>query len=334
MLDFDNTVLKEFQTEKKDRLENTISYSFGIKFLDDAVDGFYNNDVIIIGSKTGEGKTAICNMIAEHNARNGRKVLYLALEAEEKEVGRRMKFRNLCRRFFSENPEHYPLSYNKWRKGKIEDKMDYFEPDVINDVSAWGDNLIVRYREGDFTREDIRTNFISYAKDVDLIILDHLHYVDFEEENENKALKTTLKTIRDLNLQYKKPIIVVTHLRKTDKKFEGLVPEKEDVHGSSDIVKISTVIVLLAPSYEQVEGKEHLFKTYFSIPKSRGQSNAMPYVAELYFNIKTGEYDEKYSLGKRGTKVFTTPSYYPDWYSYRDKFKEEQNARPQKMFAR
>ncbi len=46
----------------------------------------------MLGAKTGIGKTALATITALHNCQQGKRVHYFALEAEEREIERRMKF--------------------------------------------------------------------------------------------------------------------------------------------------------------------------------------------------------------------------------------------------
>lgn len=321
---YDRNLNQEIENEALERLKLTKTYSYGIKFLDDALEGFSNSEVIIIASKTGRGKSQLCNIIAEHNARADRKVLYLALEAEDKEIGRRIKFRNLCKRYFLENNDRYPISYNKWRLGRAEEYFRNYNQQVEDDFKDWGDNLFIKYKNSTFTKNDIETIFMSYG-DFDLIILDHIHYVDITEDNENRGLKAIITVTRDMNLQYKVPIILVSHLRKSDRKNSGLIPDEEDIMGSSDIAKIATTIIMMNPSYECVDGQEHLLNTYFRVAKARTGSQALPYIAQLVFNSKFQEYNDKYQLGayEYFNKKFEIAKVLPNWYSYKNEFRGE-----------
>ncbi len=287
------TALDDIQEIKNSPSEE--KYSFGVTFLDDALNGINNKDTIIGGSKTGHGKTQLACMIAETNARNGKKVLFLALEAEQAEIGSRIKFRNLCTRYFTDNPKLiYPVSFDKWLSGQAS-QLNKYNSIVEAEMAKWASNILVQYRANEFTIDDLNQQF-NRCKDVDLIILDHIHYIDILDNNENKGLKNIIKCIRANNLFYKKPIIVIAHLRKTNKKDDGLVPDTEDLHGSSDLAKIATKIVLFAPSYSLVH--DYLYPTYFRVCKCRRNSSPLKYVANLKFDPRLNSYQEKYKLGE------------------------------------
>src|SRR3954469_17207692 len=66
---------------------------FHVSFLDDCIRGILPNDLVLLGAPSGVGKTDLALHIATSNAREGKRVTYLALEAEPRELERRTKFR-------------------------------------------------------------------------------------------------------------------------------------------------------------------------------------------------------------------------------------------------
>src|SRR5690348_4241502 len=99
--------------ERVERLEMAKRrLSFGVKFLDDALGGIAQKDIVLLGAKTGIGKTTMASIIAESNAEKGRHVHYFALEAEDREIERRIKFRILSRLA-------YQRSVSKFKQGRI-----------------------------------------------------------------------------------------------------------------------------------------------------------------------------------------------------------------------
>jgi replicative DNA helicase len=299
--------ITEFENQEPEK-----RYSFGIKFLDDALGGYHDKDVIGVASRSGRGKTELANIITEEAARDNNKVLYLALEAEKGEVGSRLKFRNLCKRYFADNPQLiHPLSFDKWMSKKLT-VLDKYNYDVNTELSSFGNNIFVQYRNTEFTVEDLNIQ-LNKCNDIDVVILDHIHYVDIHETNENKGLKKIIKCIRANNLLYEKPIIVVAHLRKTNKHIDGLVPDEDDIFGSSDLNKIITKSILFAPDYTEIH--DYLFRTFFHISKCRRNQSAIRYIANLKFDSRVNLYQDRYKLGKYKpfVKEFIEIEKYPSW---------------------
>jgi replicative DNA helicase len=92
--------LKRFRDRvTEERLQRTQQgascLTFGVQFLDEAVGGIYSNDLVLYGAKTGIGKTQLATITAMANAANGKRVHFFALEAEQHEIERRIKYQIL-----------------------------------------------------------------------------------------------------------------------------------------------------------------------------------------------------------------------------------------------
>src|SRR5690606_17377988 len=101
-------------------------------------------------------------------------------------------------------------------------------------------DLFLFYKTKTFGTNELLLAVAECSKDTDLIIVDHVHYFDFDDDNENRAIKDLAKIVRQLSIEEQKPIILIAHLRKRDKKNPDLVADLEEFHGSSDLYKIAT----------------------------------------------------------------------------------------------
>ena len=142
-----------------------------------------------------------------------------------------------------------------------------------------------------------------------------MHYVDTGDD-ENSEYKKVIKTVRDVALKYKVPIIVIAHLRKNQVfKNPPIMSSLEDFHGTSNVPKIATCCIMLGPkpyqrpkdTDEAVEGMgtatvdktpRHLSPTFVSVRKYRLDGEAIRYTALLDYNKRTGTYDKSYALGR------------------------------------
>lgn len=269
--------------------------SFGVSFLDDALGGIYPNDLIVLGAKTGLGKSQLAMLIAQHNARQGRHVHFFALEAEEFEIERRVKYQRIADKFFSRSPRPaVNLNYMDWYYGHLDAALEPIEAELAEEDDGLS-TLNVYYRTGDFTVQEFERRFFAIKDATDLVIVDHLHYFDIEEENENRAMKDIVKKIRDCALISGKPIILISHVRKSDKRLKQLIPDIEDFHGSSDIGKIATKAITIAPSMDQQKG--NLRQTYMHILKCRADGARTRAVAAIAFNLSRQRYEDEYYIG-------------------------------------
>jgi archaellum biogenesis ATPase FlaH len=294
---------------------------FGIKFLDQALDGIFPNDLVLISSATGVGKTELATSIALHNCKKGKNVHYFALEAEGGEIIRRVKFKKLSEAFYMQrewSKEPQRPNFGKWLRGKQKNILEKFEPEVEEIIIRDTETLHVRYRKQDFTVKDFQIEAQMIQDKTDLIIVDHFHYLDPQTESEKDHFEKAMKFIRDTCLLTGKPIILLAHIRKQDRRFKSLVPSIEDIHGTSNISKICTKAFTFSPAFEDGPPINNgLYPTYFKIQKSRTGGDRNRLIAKLTFNSNQNKYLESYQLGYSNFEgdTFTElePLKYPDW---------------------
>lgn len=282
--------------ERIERGRNELSYYNG--FLDDLLRGISTNDLIVLGAETGAGKTEFARHVGATNAKAGRRVYYFALEAEEREIERRTKYQILCRLLKDDNFTDWDqINYPDWYRGKLEGVLGAHNAAADQLFAAEYANLFTYYRGAKFDHDDIKRLFLAIQSDAELIILDHLHYVDIEDENENRGFKKTVKMIRDVALGIGRPVILIVHLRKRDLRAKSIVPDIEMVHGSSDIAKICTRAIMLAPARSRQNPNPRYSNTFFSVPKDRvGGSTGL--VALCVFDRGLRKYADQYQLGR------------------------------------
>lgn len=283
--------------EREERLENVSGViPFGISFLDDALSGIFRNDLILIGSKTGAGKTQLASIIAMNAARMGKRVHFMALEAESREIERRMYYQNIVSQYYALKARPpIKFSYIDWYMGKLDDEIERLKNEWgLPDVTL--PTLNTFYRTQDFTAQDFQRIFFAIKDETDLVIVDHLHYFDMETENENRELKQIVKAIRDCALISNKPIVLIAHVRKTDRGSKSICPTIEDFHGSSDVGKIATKAIMIAPDYSAPATER--FPTFFRILKCRLDGSRSRYAAASGFSVTKQSYEKDYLLGR------------------------------------
>ncbi len=292
--------------ERAARLENAKDIlTFGVPFLDDCFGGIMKNDLIVYGARTGAGKTELAAMIGGANARKGKRVHMFALEAERYEVERRLKYQILAELFYKElrvsrsELRSVHLNYQDWYQGKLDHLIGMYEPEIEDIIADKYSNLNVLYPDRNYFIENFEREVLAIENEVDLIIIDHLHYFDLDEnQNENAQITRITKRIRELSLQTGKPVVLVVHLRKTDKRSKELVPDETEFHGSSNIPKIATKIFTMAKSRTERDEKSFLMPTYIRPVKCRTDGSRTMYVADCMFNRNVNQYEPAYRLGQ------------------------------------
>lgn len=267
-------------------------------FLDDVLRGILAHDLVLIGAPTGIGKTDLALSIATSNASSGVPVHYFALEAEPNELERRTKFAMLSRRaYVNGHPNAGDMNYSDWLLGRCEHVCGDSNAMVDREIAAKFRTLHTYYRGAHFGAEDLARAVLEVADETRLIIVDHLHYIDSDEDSEHRALGDTVKAIRDVSLLVGKPIILIAHLRKRDPRAKQLLATIDDFHGSSNVTKICTQAIALEHAYDVKPAKWYLAPTIVSVLKDR-RAGAPRLAAVMDFDRRTKTYSEQYELGR------------------------------------
>lgn len=304
-------------TEIEDRRERSKNLlRFGIDYLDDALIGITQNELILIGAPSGLGKTQLCCNIALANLEIGKRVHYIALEAEPLEIERRMKFPLVAERFYADRDRpRVRLSFDTWMNGDHVEQLATYELSAAKYFAEGYRNLHVYYKQREFSAADLIEQVCMHSDKTDLIIVDHVHYFDFDDDNENRAMKHLAKVARQLSIDEGKPIILVAHLRKRDRRNEDLVAGLDEFHGSSDLTKIATKVITLSPGGPTDKGN---YETFFRIPKNRVNGGVTRYCGRCIFSPAKGGYEPGYKIGwadQSREKGFTELDHgiWPDW---------------------
>lgn len=289
--------------------------SFGISVLDDAMYKIFPDDLIILGADSGIGKSSLVLNIALHNARQGKIVALFFLEGGHNEAIRRIKWRMICNEYYSKpRAEQIEMDYMLWRANDlrvrdlasieaiVDEKLKFLlkENFFIYDISpTFGiDENQVNYKkiyDGllDFF-DGMEWGKIKYK--LDLLIIDHLHYFDMDDGSrltEAEKLTKAVRMCKEISDIHKIPIILVSHLRKKGRD-RGL-PDQEDFHGSSNIPKIATDAIVIAPAYDLQDNANLIYPTLFRFTKSR-RGLKPNYAALVNYDLNKNAYEETYKI--------------------------------------
>lgn len=288
---------------------------YGVPYLDMATGGIRRSELCVIGGRTGAGKTELGTLIAQYNAARMKNVYLFALEANKNEIETRIGFRLFSKLYYQKYKE--PIYYRPFIDGEYNFKYMDLLREVETKLALNYEWLKRLYRDKEFGVMEFVAELYAIKDDADLVILDHLGHLDFDDDNEVHNVKMAIKRIRDMALLYQVPIVVIAHFRKGDRNSAQLVPDLEEFHGTSEISKVATQVITMA-RHEEIKSQQHINPTIFKVCKLRIDGSATRYVGIQQYNTKTNRYDNDCSIGKltNGGKEIEllSPDKYPYWF--------------------
>lgn len=274
--------------------------TFGNKFLDAAMKGIAPHDLVLLGAYSGAGKTQFCVNLALQNIKRGKRVHFIALEAEPGEIEDRLRFSDVLGRYYADRfrPQRKAgeigINYHDYICGEFEEFLEAYE---YENPPEYYLNLKTFYKEKVFDIESLTNLMYGIHAETDLIIVDHIHYFDYDDAHENQSLKLIAKRARQICLEIGKPMILISHMRKKDRKSLEAAPGLDEFHGSSDLTKIATKVLTLARG-EFLGGGQ--YETLCRIPKCRIDGSVTNFVGKLIFDAKQNIYLNPYTVGRIG----------------------------------
>lgn len=302
-----------YRKEESERLDvNRDSLcTYGISVLDDPLLAIAKNELVVIGADTGMGKSELVLHIARHNAKNGKRVALFYLEGGYLEAIQRMKWRDICDLYYSKKDVYVDMDFRKWMFNDLNrEQLTKLSAQVYEDYKdKYKDNLFLYPVKADFTVDEFISSLfdfhtLEYTKDnpfimdskyhLDLVIIDHLQYFSLDKsDNEITEITKILRAVKKMVDRANFPVLLVSHLRK--KGNDRGLPGVEDFYGSSNIPKIATTAITIAPDTKTDNLANNVFPTYFRVVKSR--VGLRPNYAMLCdFDLRKRDYDKRYKI--------------------------------------
>lgn len=306
-----------------DRKKNfKIAGTYGVPYLDDYLLGIHSEDLVLIAAEAGVGKSEIVYEIAFRNSLE-KHVHLFALECDAGEPLYRKIYKLIAKMYYDNSFRVYKdLTYRNYITNSIE--VSDYEKKALYEIADKYSKLHIHYREKKFDVGDLIEQ-VKYAateeKACDMIIIDHVDYFDLDDdESENREVTKIMKTIRAINIEYRIPIIVVSHLRKKHHRTQ-IVPNIDDLMGSSNKAKQVKTVIMMARDYECSHPEAGKHSTFFHVAKSRvcGASNL---IGQCIFDSFKNQYDDYYAICRIknfGDEIEKLDEHnYPNWSSMKE----------------
>ena len=312
--------VKEEAAEREKDTHRIIPY--GTTFLRDSLVGILPTEVVLVGATSGAGKTQWAKIQAAYTAKVTQKpVHYFALEAEPYEIERRIKFGIMAGEFREKNP-NYPggrINYKNYRLNLLNEQLDPYEKMAHDDFDKNYKNLHTYYKKrDDFGISQLDKEFMRLKGQSSLIVLDHIHFIDLNGENENREMSQLIKRLREFSQKLEIPIICIAHLNKEAERNMGLVPRKEHFQGASDLYKVAITALMLSPVPCMSSGDSKALgkPTFIRVVKTRLDNTMLYDVGCVFYNSWQADYTPYYAVGrlsKGETKWSSLKNDLPEW---------------------
>jgi len=273
--------------ERRNRNYKNIS-KYGIGLLDNYLWWIYEKELVVIGAPTWCWKTTIANTIAITNALAGRKVGLLSLEWDQTDINEMWNLKYINNKI----KDSWSFIKSTEYKLNLTDVIALEDEAISNTPKSLQDNLFIFKKEYIPKAKELENLVVSLKQEqVQLLIVDHLHYLDFWSKLEVEAITEIMKTLKLLTeLKPYLPVVLISHLSRN---VSGR-PKISDLHWSSNIEKNANTVILLNPcdSSELVNNLpdwKYYRGTEIIVAKNR-TGVPVPAVFETHFNLKTKEY--------------------------------------------
>ena len=319
MVDINELMKNPFQKKEINPYEywerNKIVGKYGVPYLDKELGGIAKTDLVVIGARSGAGKSSLARII--YNANDKTKTALFSLENYDGDVEMAL----LRKEYNCIAGTEY--TSREWQTGQI-NNIDFEKLDAAmkHTQAKLGDGFVFgRTPPKEFVKEGDDENAWTFNslnrgiewcanRGIELIIIDHLDYLDRDNPNEsdNSHITELMEAIRKAQ-ELGSAIVAFSHLRKPQGKIDNLVvPNENEFIGSSNKSKQATQVVLFAPAGT---GDATIgYETWCCIRKNRN-GGVKNQAAKMKFIPLTETYDHGYDLytmnyaGTQATKIET-----------------------------
>lgn len=260
-------------------------------FIDKYLGGIAKNELMVIGSPSGFGKTTFANCLTFELLSAGLKPCFMSLENT---MGDTLKLRAFL--IWKEKTRNWGIKFREW--SLISEDNETVQESYIEAHDLIKQILLIE-NSGIYKIENLITD-LDRAKNqgANVIILDHLDFIDADDTQIASSQTFMMQTIKTFVETNKIPMIAFSQLsKKIDKRV--IIPEYNDFYGSSNKSKMATSIIMIQRDFDNTIASENKYSTYFVVRKDRYGSNTN--VGErIYFDSKRGKYEDK------GYRISTT----------------------------
>ncbi|AGL90987.1 Replicative DNA helicase [Strawberry lethal yellows phytoplasma (CPA) str. NZSb11] len=211
----------------------------GFKNLDELISGFKPKELIILGARTGMGKTAFMLNLACNIAKNfttnpeTQKAVIFSLEMAAEELGIRLL----------SSASKIPLKQLQHKNLNKNEKLQLLIPE---DETTQLNILIDDDRNNKIEDIETKCRQMKYTKGLDIVFIDYLHLLK-EDQNFNtyQAISVISRKLKKLASELNIPIVALSQMNRATYVREVKRPQLTDLRDSGTIEQDADVVMLL-----------------------------------------------------------------------------------------
>lgn len=249
--------------EELDNTDPSQIVSFGYDWLDDKLTGIFPGELIVVGGETGTGKTTFATNII-YKASRKHKAAVFALEDRLTDYGIKALYFEMGR-IRKDNGDWNNYPWNAYRKNEITDS-GYKETRERALKNLSNENIFFADVPEMMTIDKLEELIEKKQQEgINLFLIDHLHYFDFQKKEDSKAdyIEQIMVRLKTLQRKTGVQIILVVHYRK----LNGKKPSLDSFKDSISIVQNANYVINLWRDREESDDPQR--ETQFLVPKAR-----------------------------------------------------------------
>lgn len=209
----------------------------GFAALDELTSGLHGGELVVLGARPSNGKTAFALNICQTALNQGKTVLVFSLEMQARELIGRMAT-NATGVFYSKVRSANLTDYD-WQK--ITEYVAHTRalPFFIDDQAGLHIADIAA-----------RTRAIAVKQKIDLIVVDYIQLANAEGENETTRIGKVSTGLKNLAKEMDCPVLALSQLNREIEKRPDATPKPSDLRGSGQIEQDADTIMFLQPRDE------------------------------------------------------------------------------------
>lgn len=238
-------------------------FSTGLKNLDVLIGGFKRGDLLVMGGRSGMGKTLLAMNCAYNVLKQDKNVLYLNYEMTKEQTMARIlalhSFVDSC-----SDATLTDLSFQKTPKNEIEKIINSIKEKKLNLISNF-DTTITASNLAQYAKKKAK-ELIRKGKNLDCIFIDYLQIMPKENNknyNQNQAIGDMTGRLKRLAKELDVPIILLSQLNREIEKEKGIKdkrPSMAHLRDSGSIEQDADIVIFpFRPSYyeKKIENKKY-----------------------------------------------------------------------------